>query len=143
MAKKPKAVGPPPLVLIHESKTRAQEFEQKLKVNPEEAYHDLVAEAGQIAFNLLVGEKDYNQEALTTARDYIKLIAEARREAINYRKEILGREKWEFDVSRMCMEHIAELKAALANKKLNETQRIAQIRNIIFGTPLPQTDFKT
>ncbi len=115
------------------------QFVDLLRSNPEAAYQRLMDEVGQIAFEQMrVRSEDASQ--LASARGFIKLMMDARREATAARKENLAREKWEFDVVRACFEHLQLLDDLNRDKTQDESARIAKARTILFGDaahPLP------
>lgn len=119
---------------IKNAETRGLKFEKLLREDPDMAYEELVCTAGQFAFEMLLQGCD--EKELLIVRDFIKLMAESRRNAISKNRAELGREKWEFDAARICLLHLAQLQATMKDDSLDEEARVAQARYILFGIPL-------
>ncbi len=103
--------------------------------NPADTYQALIKVAGQIAFDKAIQSPD--QLDLQTIRDFTRLLIASRHADLNSKKFHLDREKWEFDVARLCFDHHAELQALVADQSLDEHARLQAIRRSLFGENLP------
>ena len=70
--------------------------------------------------------------------DYARVLIAARNEANHSLRATTTREKYEFDAAAACLVHQVKLKSIAEDESLDDGQRIAKVREQLFGPELPQ-----
>jgi hypothetical protein len=110
---------------------------KKLAQNPVETSKAILQIAGQLAFDTAVQNASGEQPDLDTLRKVMDVYLDTRKDDREAGKLELDREKWEFDASRACLQHQAELQTITTDQSLDEDARILAIRQRLFGLNLP------
>jgi hypothetical protein len=140
-AKKKKIKKPNQAIIrrIIASAENANEVIQAFKDNPADTYHALLKTIGQIAFDESIKSQNQKKKIDRAAiREFARIAIAARREEVSAQKINLDREKWEFDVAKMCLDHLKELQAITVDSSLAEDARLHAIRHQLFGPNLPK-----
>jgi len=116
---------------IMASSNDANELVRKLISDPNDYQKALLKMLGQVVFELALSSR--KPEILKEVRDSLRVLTAAKQEEHQADRVALHREKWEFDVSRMCVAHLAELQAIIADHSLDEPARLQAIRRRLFG----------
>jgi|GEM_PF-5641406 len=105
-------------------------------------YERLIQSAAQVAFEVFLKRKKKEKE-LALARDYIHLVAEAQRIAVQKQRHGLDRERWEFDTARVCVTHFQELQKIISRKDIDDEERVAEFYRRLFGEKPPSVTLPT
>jgi hypothetical protein len=81
----------------------------------------------------LTTQANFDPTMLETLSFFLKPLIDWEKEQGKKEDRQLAREKWEFDAAKVCLKALPELKAISNDSRLNEDQRIEQIRLKLFG----------
>jgi hypothetical protein len=111
-----------------------QEVKEALRKNPLETFNDVIDLIGRMVFEFsLKARASEELPDLGPLRTMMELLMKMREEAREEGKYALERERWEFDVARICHAHFGELQAIAEDASLDDDAKLEAIRLRIFG----------
>jgi hypothetical protein len=119
---------------IMDSARRGREVKKALRENPLETFNEVIDLIGRMVFEVsLRASASEELPDVGPLGEILELLIKMREEAREEAIFLLERERWEFDVARICHAHFGELQAIAEDAALDDDAKLEAIRRRIFG----------
>lgn len=115
---------------ITEAAKVAQNVQERFEAEKTDLYPVILKMVGQIAFEQSVNGKQMDPEIVY---NFTKLLIAGRKEELRAEMITLQKQRFEFDAAKACLKKLPELKEIAADNALNQDEKIAAVRNVLWG----------